>query len=305
MGEPFSEDSVPDQSGRTAFITGANSGIGFEAARVLAGRKARVLIGCRSSERATDARDRILRRHPDADVEIVPLDLASLASVREAAERVGQEPRRDLLINNAGIMVPPREETCDGFESQFGVNHLGHFALTGLLIDRVRATTGSRVVSVSSNAHKFGSIDFDDLNAEKSYNRVGRYNMSKLANLLFTFELQRRLEPLEGDAIAVACHPGVSETELVRFLPGWIQLLSPLMRFVSHAPPEAALPTLRAATEPGVAGGSYYGPSGFQEFSGPPVRVEPIPAARDAETARRLWDASVELTGVDPGLAPV
>ncbi len=305
MDEPFTEDSVPDQSGRTAFITGANSGIGFEAARVLAGRKARVLVGCRSPERATDARDRILRHHPDADVEIVSLDLASLASVREAAERVRREPRLDLLINNAGIMVPPREETRDGFESQFGVNHLGHFALTGLLIDRVRATAGSRVVSVSSNAHKFGSIDFDDLNAEKSYNRVGRYNMSKLANLLFTLELQRRLEPLEGDAIAVACHPGVSETELLRFLPGWIQLLSPLMRFVSHAPPEAALPTLRAATEPGVVGGSYYGPSGFQEFSGPPVQVEPIPAARDEETARRLWDASVELTGVDPGLAPV
>lgn len=301
----FTEASVPDQAGRTVFITGANSGIGYEAARVLAGRGARVLIGCRSPERATAARDRILGLHPAADVEIVGLDLANLASVREAAERVRKEPRIDLLINNAGIMIPPREETADGFESQFGVNHLGHFALTGLLIDKVRETAGSRVVSVSSNAHKGGSIAWDDINAEKSYSRVGRYNMSKLANLLFIHELQKRMAAAGGsDTIAVACHPGVSETELARYIPSWIQPFMGLMKFMSHEPPEAALPTLRAATEPGLKGAEYFGPANMFELYGPPVRVEPIQAARDDATSRRLWDLSIEMTGVDPGLAP-
>lgn len=306
MADTFTEESVPDQSGRTVFITGANSGIGYEAARVLAGAGARVLIGCRSPERATGARDRILALHPESDVEIVALDLANLASVREAAERVRQESRLDLLINNAGIMIPPREETADGFESQFGVNHLGHFALTGLLIDKVRATPGSRVVAVSSNAHKGGSIDFDDINAEKSYSRVGRYNMSKLANLLFLHELQRRMVAAGGsDTIAVGCHPGVSETELARYIPSWIAPFMGLMKFMSHEPPEAALPTLRAATEPGVKGGDYFGPANMFELYGPPVPVSPIKAASDDATSVRLWDLSIELTGVDPGLAPV
>lgn len=305
MAENFTEESVPDQSGRTVLVTGANSGIGYEAARVLAGHGARVLIGCRSPERATGARDKILALHPSADVEFIALDLADLASVRAAAERVGQEPRLDLLINNAGIMIPPREETKDGFESQFGVNHLGHFALTGLLLEKLRATAGSRIVSVSSGAHRAGKIDFDDLNAEKSYSRVGRYNMSKLANLLFIYELQRRLEAAGGsDTIAVACHPGVSETELARYMPKWIAAMMGIVRFMTHEPPAAALPTLRAATEPGVRGGQYYGPAGPLEFSGPPVLVEPIAAAKDEALARRLWDVSIELTGVDPAIDP-
>lgn len=305
MSETFTEESVPDQAGRTVLVTGANSGIGYEAARVLAGHGARVLIGCRSPERATDAQDRILALHPRAEVEFIALDLADLSSVRSAAERVAQEPRLDLLINNAGIMIPPREETKDGFESQFGVNHLGHFALTGLLVEKVRATPGSRIVSVSSGAHRAGKIDFDDLNAEKSYSRVGRYSMSKLANLLFTYELQRRLEASgRSDTIAVACHPGVSDTELARYMPTWLVLASSLIRFMTHEPPAAALPTLRAATEPGVRGGQYYGPGGALEFSGPPVLVEPISAAKNEKLARRLWDVSIELTGVDPGLAP-
>ncbi len=304
MAEPFTEASVPDQTGRTAFITGANSGIGFEAARVLAGQGARVLIGCRSAERATAARDRLLEIHPTADVEIVSLDLANLASVREAAERVKQEARVDLLINNAGIMIPPREETADGFESQFGVNHLGHFALTGLLIDKVGETPGSRVVSVSSNAHKGGKIDFDDINAEKSYGRIARYNMSKLANLVFIHELQRRLTAAGAKTIAVACHPGVSETELARYIPSWVMWFSPILRMMSHEPPEAALPTLRAATDPDVEGGQYFGPSGMAELFGSPILVKPIGASRDEAIARRLWDLSIEMTGVDPGLAP-
>ncbi len=304
MAKPFTEASVPQQTGRTAFITGANSGIGFEAARVLAERGARVLIGCRSAERATAARDRILDLHSNAEVEIVPLDLGNLASVREAAARVRQEPRVDLLINNAGIMIPPREETADGFESQFGVNHLGHFALTGLLIDKVRETAGSRVVSVSSNAHKGGSIDFDDVHAQKSYSRVGRYNMSKLANLLFTHELQRRLAAVGAQTIAVACHPGVSDTELARYVPSWVMWFSPILQMISHDPPEAALPTLRAATDTAVEGGQYFGPANMFELYGPPVLVQPIAASHDEEVARKLWDLSIRLTGVDPGLAP-
>lgn len=296
----FTEESVPDQAGKTAFVTGANSGIGYEAARVLAGRGARVRIGCRSPERAEGARDRILALHPEADLEIVPLDLASLASVREAAEWMNREPRLDLLINNAGIMMPPREETADGFESQFGVNHLGHFALTGLLLAKLRDTPGARIVSVSSNAHKWGSIDFDDPHALKAYNRISRYGMSKLANLLFTFELQRRLTDAGDGTLAVACHPGVSETELARSVPSWVLVFQPLIRPFGHEPPEAALPTLRAATDPDVKRGDYYGPARFGELFGPPVRVRGTRASRDEAAARRLWDLSIDLTGVRP-----
>jgi len=302
MTEPFTEASVPDQSGKTALITGANSGIGFETARVLAGRGARVLIGCRSPERASGARDRIRDLHPSAEVEIVALDLTSLASIHDAAERVNQEARLDLLINNAGIMMPPREETADGFESQFGVNHLGHFALTGRLLDKVRATPGSRVVSVSSIAHRSGKIDFDDIHAKKSYSRISRYGMSKIANLLFIFELQRRLAKSGSGTIAVACHPGVSDTELARYLPKWILFFQPILSAFSHDPPDAALPTLRAATDPDVKGGQYYGPANRFEFVGPPVLVAANEASRDEDVARRLWDLSIELTGVDAGL---
>lgn len=302
MSAHFTESSVPDQTGRTVLITGANTGIGYEAARVLAGRGARVLLGCRSDHKARDARDRILALHPKADVETVSLDLGSLGSVRVAAAEVDHEPRLDLLINNAGIMIPPREETAEGFESQFGVNHLGHFALTGLLLPRLLATPSSRIVTVSSGAHKFGKIDFDDVHARKRYSRQARYGMSKLANLLFTHELQRRLAARDEDTIAVACHPGVSDTELSRYFPGWVVLFSPVLRLFSQPPAEGALPTLRAATDPGVEGGEYYGPSGRMEMVGPPVRVRANALSRDPALAKRLWDLSIELTGVDPRL---
>ena len=305
MSQDFNEASVPDQSGRTVLVTGANTGIGYEAARVLAGRGARVLLGCRSTAKARDARERICVLHPKAQVELLSLDLGNLQSVREAAGEVLQEARLDLLINNAGIMVPPREETADGFESQFGVNHLGHFALTGLLLDKLLVTPGSRVVNVSSGAHKWGKIEFDDVNATRSYNRQARYGMSKLANLLFTFELRRRLAAAGAKTIAVACHPGVSETELSRNMPTWMKLLAPLFRVLSHPPPQGALPTLRAATDPQVRGGQYYGPAGLFEMSGPPVLVEGNAASQDAQVARRLWDLSVEMTGVEFALPSV
>jgi NAD(P)-dependent dehydrogenase (short-subunit alcohol dehydrogenase family) len=302
MSEAFSEASVSDQTGRTILITGANTGIGYEAARVLAGRGARVLLGCRSADKASAARDRIRALHPKAEMELLSLDLGSLTSVREAAQEAAKEERLDILINNAGIMIPPREETADGFESQFGVNHLGHFALTGQLLPKLLATPRSRIVTVSSTAHKAGKIAFDDLHATRSYNRQGRYSMSKLANLLFTHELQRRLDFADAETLAVACHPGISDTELSRYFPAWAVAIGPLLRLFAQSPPMGALPTLRAATDPSVKGGEYYGPSQRFELVGPPIRVKPNAASRDGRIARRLWDLSVELTDVDPEL---
>ena len=303
MSTHFTAAGVPDQAGRTFFITGANTGIGFEAAAVLAGRRARVLVGCRSRERAEAAVRRIRSRHRDAVLHIVEIDLGNLASVRRAAEQVAHEPGLDGLINNAGIMVPPRQLTADGFESQFGVNHLGHFALTGLLLPKLRDTSGARIVTVSSNAHKGAAIAFDDIHAERRYRRFGRYAMSKLANLLFTYELQRRLDAVGARAIAVACHPGASPTDLARHVPnGALRILMPLIRWISHPPAEGALPTLRAATDPQVRGGDYYGPARAFELYGPPVLVRSHRASHDGHAARRLWDLSIELTGVDPGV---
>lgn len=300
----YDESAVPDQRGRVVLVTGANTGLGFEVARVLAGRGAELWLACRSEERGREARRSILEQHPDAEVTWLRLDLADLDSVREAAATVADGAPLDLLVNNAGIMVPPREETVDGFESQFGVNHLGHFALTGLLLPRLRAAGAARVVTVSSSAHWAGRIDFEDLQATRSYSRQGRYSMSKLANLLFTRELNARLSAAGADTIAVASHPGVSETELVRHLPSWALLASPLVRLFAHDPPRAALTTLLAATGAGVRGGDYVGPQGPFGMSGPPGRAASSPRSRDDAVARRLWEISIELTGVDPALPP-
>ena len=303
MSTHFTAADVPDQAGRTFLITGANTGIGFEAAAVLAARGARVLVGCRSRERAETAVRRIRSRHPDAALDIVHIDLANLLTVHDAAGRVAREPRLDGLINNAGIMVPPRQLTADGFESQFGVNHLGHFALTGLLLPKLRDTDGARIVTVSSNAHKGAAIAFDDIHAERSYRRFGRYAMSKLANLLFTYELQRRLDAAGAHAIAVACHPGVSPTDLSRHVPRrLVRILTALSRWITHPPAEGALPTLRAATDLQVRGGDYYGPARAFELHGPPVLVRSHRGSHDGDAAERLWELSIELTGVDPGV---
>lgn len=237
-----------------------------------------MLVGCRSHTRAEAAVDRIRNEHPAADLEVVDLDLGNLSSVRRGAEQVGREPRLDGLINNAGIMVPPRQLTADGFESQFGVNHLGHFALTALLLPRLRDTERARIVTVSSNAHKGGALAFDDIHAERRYSRVGRYGMSKLANLLFTYELPRRLDASRARAIAVACHPGVSTTELSRHLPkALLRIILLLMSWMTQPPSEGALPTLRAATDPEVKGGEYYGPAHVFEMRGP---TDPRPIAQ-------------------------
>ncbi len=298
----FTAKHVLDQTGKTVFITGANTGLGFEAAKVLAGSNARVIIGCRSKDKAEGARDEILAEHNRADVAIVAIDLADLESVGEAAAAIAKEERLDILINNAGIMVPPFELTQDGFESQFGVNHLGPFALTGLLLDKLRTTPGARIVSTSSLAHKRGKILFDDINADKQYHTMARYAMSKLANLYFAYELQRRLSAAGCDAISVAAHPGIADTELSRYLPRTLMLAAPLFRPLLNTAAQGAWPTLCAATAEEVQGGEYYGPCKRRETAGPAVRVESTRRSHDKDVAGKLWDLSIDMTGVAPGI---
>lgn len=296
----YKETDVPPQAGRTVLITGANTGIGWEAARVLAARGARVLLGCRSDSNGRQAMERIRALHADADLACVQIDLASLASVRRAAAEVAKEPRLDVLINNAGIMVPPYGKTEDGFELQLGVNHLGHFALTAHLLPMLREREGARVVTVSSAGHKAGRMQFEDPHAERHYSAGARYAMSKLANLLFTKALQERLTRSGSPAIAVACHPGAAATELSRHLPQWLTTALPLIRPFINSPAEGALPTLMAATLPDAQGNDYFGPVGFMEMARSAGKVKPSLASQNDADAARLWALSVELTGVSP-----
>jgi NAD(P)-dependent dehydrogenase (short-subunit alcohol dehydrogenase family) len=301
MSQKWTAADVPDQSGRIAVITGANTGLGYATAAVLAGRGARVVLAVRNADKGKEAVEQILRAHPDAFVSVQDLDLSSLASVRAAAERLrGDHPRIDLLINNAGVMYPPKQTTADGFELQFGTNHLGHFALTGLLLHRLLPVAGSRVVTVASIAHNVqADIHFDDLQWERGYNRVAAYGQSKLANLMFTYELQRRLAAAGAPTIAVAAHPGISNTELMRHVPGSnLPGVDLLARLVTNSPFVGALATLRAATAPDVQGGQYYGPSGFRELVGHPVLVRSNRKSHDVAVQQRLWTVSEELTGV-------
>jgi NAD(P)-dependent dehydrogenase (short-subunit alcohol dehydrogenase family) len=290
---------IPDQTGRVAVITGANTGLGYETAGALAAKGAHVVLAVRNLEKGKAAADLISRRTPGADVELQELDLTSLDSVRAAADELrAKHDRIDLLINNAGVMMTPKATTKDGFELQFGTNHLGHFALTNLLLDRVVAAPGSRVVTVSSVGHRFarGGIRFDDLQSERDYSRIRAYGQSKLANLLFTYELQRRLQGT--DTIAVAAHPGGSDTELSRNLPNALQFALPALRPLFQSAEMGALPSLRAATDPGVVGGQYFGPDGFGEQRGFPKVVASSAASHDTDAQRRLWTVSEELTGV-------
>ena len=296
----YKETDVPPQAGRTVLITGANTGIGWEAARVLAARGARVLLGCRSEPNGRQAMERIRDLHADADLACVQIDLASLASVRRAAAEVAKEPRLDVLINNAGVMVPPYGKTEDGFELQLGVNHLGHFALTAHLLPMLREREGARVVTVSSAGHKAGRMQFEDPHAERHYSAGARYAMSKLANLLFTKALQERLTRSDSPAIAVACHPGAAATELSRHLPQWLTTALPLIRPFINSPAEGALPTLMAATLPDAQGNDYFGPAGFMEMARSAGKVKPSLASQNDADAARLWALSVELTGVSP-----
>jgi len=302
MTRKFTENNVPDQSGSTVVITGANTGLGYEAARVLSGRGARVLIACRSQQKAEDAIARIEKQNGTVNISYVPLDLGDLSSVKQCAAQLQAEERIDVLINNAGIMVPPYELTKDGFESQFGVNHLGPFALTGLLLEKLAKTPSSRVVNTSSIAHNTGRIRFKDISAERHYSASARYSMSKLANLLFSYELQRRFEAADLPVLSVACHPGIASTELSRYMPRMLSKATELLQPMFNTAAAGAWPTLCAATCEAVVGGDYYGPANRFETAGPAKRVRSNRASRDTAVAGRLWDLSIEMTGVNPGI---
>src|SRR6201996_1801035 len=290
---------IPDQTGRVAVVTGANTGLGYETAAALADHGARVVLAVRNLDKGKDAAARITAQSPGAEVALQELDLTSLDSIRAAAEQLRSEHDRiDLLINNAGVMYTPKSTTKDGFELQFGTNHLGHFAFTGLLLDRLLPVPGSRIVTVSSIGHRIrADIHFDDLQWEHSYNRVSAYGQAKLANLLFTYELQRRLAS-HGTTIAVAAHPGGSNTELMRHLPGWAATAYPVLAPIFQDAAMGALPQLRAASDPAVLGGQYYGPDGIGQTRGYPKIVGSSKKSHDAERQRRLWAVSEELTGV-------
>jgi NAD(P)-dependent dehydrogenase (short-subunit alcohol dehydrogenase family) len=299
MSSKWTAADVPDQTGRVAIVTGANSGLGLDTATVLAGKGAHVVLAVRNLDKGNQAADRIRAKNANAVVSLQELDLTSLDSVRKAADQLRADyPRIDLLINNAGVMyVPTRETTKDGFEMQFGTNHLGHFALTGQLLDNLLPVEGSRVVTVSSVGHRIlARIHFDDLQLERRYNRVESYGQSKLANLLFTYELQRRLAAKGTPTIAAAAHPGVADTELMRHLPAAIPDF--LWRPFSQPAARGALPILRAATDPKVEGGQYYGPDGIGEIQGHPKLVKSSAQSHNKDIQRRLWAVSEELTGV-------
>lgn len=294
----WTEADLPDQSGRTAIVTGANTGVGFATAQILAEHGATVVLACRDLNRGGAAKDRILQAQPKAHIAVVRLDLASLKSIRAAADEIRAEyPRIDLLINNAGVMMPPYRKTEDNFELQFGTNHLGHFAFTGLLLDRLTGTPDSRIVTVASAGHRTGRIDFDDLQWERRhYRRIPSYGQSKLANLLFAYELHHRLADSRSATISLAAHPGGSDTELQRHSPAFVRFVN---RFLPHQSARmGAFPPLYAATAPNVQGAEYYGPDGRGEFTGYPVLVTSNRRSHDRETQRRLWTVSERLTGV-------
>jgi NAD(P)-dependent dehydrogenase (short-subunit alcohol dehydrogenase family) len=293
-----------DLTGKIALVTGANSGLGLETSRALAARGARVLMACRSAEKAREALEDV-KKTARAEVEFVPLDLGDLASVRACAAVVkGRTPKLDLLINNAGVMGVPRTLTKDGFEMQLGTNHLGHYALTALLLDRCLEATAARIVCVSSIAHVAGRIDFADPNGERFYFRWTAYCQSKLANLLFAIELERRLRRAGARAIANACHPGIAATNLqfvaarMEGSPGAERFWALNNRLVSQSAADGAKPTLHAATSPDAVGGGYYGPNGFLETRGAPAPAFVAPQAKNEDVARDLFDLSASMTGI-------
>ena len=296
---------VPECSGRTFVVTGGNSGIGLEASKVLAGKGAHVVLACRDTGRAEAAAAEIRKQHADASIEAMELDLASLDSVRKFAERfLAAHEQLDVLVNNAGVMALPYRKTADGFEMQLGTNHLGHFALTGLLLGRLLEGAGRRVVTLSSTAHKVGKMRFDDLHWERGYSKWRAYGQSKLANLLFTYELQRRLEAKGAGCIAAACHPGYAHTNLQFAGPKMAgsSLMEGAMgvsnKLFSQGADMGALPTLFAATAPEMQGGDYIGPNRMMETWGHPKKVSSSARSHDREAAAKLWDVSDELTGV-------
>ena len=299
MSHQWTAEEIPDQSGRLAIVTGANSGLGRITALELARHGAEVIVACRSAEKARDAAEEIGAVAIGPEPRVEELDLSSLESIRGFAQKFsgGQV---DLLVNNAGVMMTPPRTTSDGFELQLGTNHLGHFALTGHLLEALQRSNSARVVTLSSNEHKGGKIDFGDLQRERNYNPRGAYQQSKLANAVFAIELDRRLRAGGSSVKSTFAHPGYSATNLQSTGPTGAakRVLALTNRVLAQPAERGALPTLYAATAPGVEGGDYYGPDGFQEFRGSPKKVRAIPEAYDAEIGERLWQVSEELTGV-------
>lgn len=297
----FSLDKVPSQKGKTAIVTGANTGLGYETALGLASKECKVVMACRNKDKAEKAMADIRKEVPNADLEFIKLDLNSLKSVREFAKAYAEKhDKLDLLINNAGLMIPPLMRTEEGFESQFGVNHLGHFLLTNLLFPIINKTENVRIVSLSSIAHKSGRIHFDDPNWEKSYSKIDAYNQSKVACLMFAYELQRRLNDSGSNVISVAAHPGVSDTELGRYIPKVLYyVFKPITPLFTHPPKQAAQPTLMAALDENVVGGDYYGPTGFNEMKGEPGKAPSTGYSKKRDEAAKLWELSEKLTAQD------
>ena len=303
MSGNWTTANIPDLKGKVMIITGANSGIGYEAAKEFARKGAHVILACRNMDKAQAALAEIQAEIPDVPAEIMPLDLASQKSVHDFAEAFEAKYNRlDVLLNNAGIMAIPYARTEDGFEKQFGTNHLGHFALTGLLIDLLLKTPNSRVVNISSSAHRFGSMDFENLMFKdgKDYSRMRAYGRSKLANMLFTYELQRRFEAAGANAIAIAAHPGISDTNLAsHFAAPWVfKMLMPLFGRMTQSATMGALSGIRAAVDQDVSGGEYFGPDGPGERKGYPVLVKSNEASHNESDARLLWEKSEELCKV-------
>jgi NAD(P)-dependent dehydrogenase (short-subunit alcohol dehydrogenase family) len=301
MSERWTATDIPDQTGRTAVVTGANSGLGLATTAALTAAGAKVVMACRNSAKADTGAAAIRERHPDASLAVEALDLADLASIRNFAERfAAHHGSLDLLVNNAGVMASPRRLTKDGFELQLGTNHLGHFALTGLLLERMRGREDARVVTVSSTAHKFGRVNFDNLQGESRYFRWFAYGQSKLANVLFMLELDHRLRVAGSPVKSLAAHPGYADTNLQSAAPPAIDraIFAISNRLLAQNSEMGALPQLYAATRPNLDGGLFIGPDGFEEQRGYPKVVGVARRGRDEATAARLWDVSEELTGV-------
>lgn len=292
----FSIEDISRQSGKTAIVTGANAGLGFETARFFAGQKMHTVMACRSEQKGKDAIDQIKKDHPDASLKFIELDLSSFDSIRSFAQAFNQKYNAlDVLVNNAGLMMPPYQTTEEGFESQFGVNYLGHFLLTHLLMPSLEEAKQARIVHVSSRAHAWGDIHFDDLNFKKKYRPRNAYSQSKLACLMFGYALERKLRSRDMNSISVSAHPGISQTELFRYLPSVLEVFAPL---ISQPADKGAEPQIVAALHPKIYGGEYIGPDGFMEMKGEPVKVDSTDISKSTGKQEQLWDVSEQLCGI-------